>query len=137
MQNGSSRYQTSHRQMAAGRHRQVAIRHFLLAISNPPSATKAILQGGSLFRGKANHGYILEDLSGKYSPTEWAQKAIAAYKRHRADRIVAEANQGGALVEATLRACDRSVPIRLVHASRGKITRAEPISAFYEQPSDR
>ena len=59
------------------------------------------------------------------------QKAIAAYKRHKADRIVAETNQGGAMVEATLRAVDRSVPVKLVHASRGKITRAEPISALY------
>jgi len=83
--------------------------------------------------GTDNHGYVLEDLSGKYSPVEWAQKAIAAYKRHKADRIVAESNQGGQLVEATLRAVDRSAPVKLVHASRGKITRAEPISALYEQ----
>ena len=54
-------------------------------------------------------------------------------KRHRADRIVAEANQGGAMVESTIRAVDANVPIKLVHASRGKITRAEPISALYEQ----
>jgi hypothetical protein len=57
----------------------------------------------------------------------------AAFKRHEADRIVAEANQGGAMVETTLRAVDRSIPVRLVHASRGKITRAEPVSALYEQ----
>jgi predicted phage terminase large subunit-like protein len=83
--------------------------------------------------GVDGHGYVLEDLSGRYSPTEWAQKAIATYKRHQADRIVAEANQSGAMVEATLRAVDRNVPVRLVHASRNKITRAEPISALYEQ----
>ena len=76
---------------------------------------------------------MLEDISGKYSPTEWATRAIAAYKRHKADRIVAEANQGGAMVETTLRAVDRSVPVRLVHAKRAKITRAEPVSALYEQ----
>ncbi len=72
-------------------------------------------------------------LTGKFSPTEWATRAVAAYKRHEADRIVAEANQGGAMVETTLRAVDRSIPVRLVHASRGKITRAEPVSALYEQ----
>jgi predicted phage terminase large subunit-like protein len=83
--------------------------------------------------GHDNHGYVLEDITGKFSPTEWAMRAIAAYKRHRADRIVAEANQGGAMVESCLRAVDANVPVKLVHASRGKITRAEPISALYEQ----
>ncbi len=83
--------------------------------------------------GTDGKGYVLEDLSGKYSPTEWAQRAVNAYRRHRADRIVAEANQGGAMVESTLRVVDPNIPVRLVHASRGKITRAEPISALYEQ----
>ncbi|MGO9392619.1 DNA-packaging protein [Rhodoblastus sp.] len=83
--------------------------------------------------GTDGRGYILEDISGRYSPTEWAKVAISAYRRHRADRIIAESNQGGAMVESTLRAVDASVPVRLVHASRGKIVRAEPISALYEQ----
>ena len=100
-----------------------------ISVSEKSDATGIIVAGV----GTDNHAYVLEDLSAKYSPTEWASKAIAAYKRHRADRIVAETNQGGALVESTLRAVDRSVPVRLVHASRGKITRAEPISALYEQ----
>ena len=100
-----------------------------LSVTETSNATGIIVAGV----GTDNHGYILEDLSSKLSQVEWAQKAIAAYRRHKADRIVAEANQGGAMVEATLRAVDRSVPVRLVHASRGKITRAEPISALYEQ----
>jgi phage terminase large subunit-like protein len=83
--------------------------------------------------GHDNHGYVLEDLTGKYSPTEWAMNSIAAFKRHRADRIVIEKNQGGDMAETTLRAVDANVPIKMVHASRGKITRAEPISALYEQ----
>ena len=83
--------------------------------------------------GFDGHGYVLEDLTGKFAPNEWAMRAIAAYKRHKADRIVAEANQGGQMVESTLRAVDANVPVKLVHASRGKITRAEPISALYEQ----
>ncbi|SFK83484.1 DNA-packaging protein [Methylocapsa palsarum] len=83
--------------------------------------------------GDDGNGYILEDLSGRYNPIQWATTAIAAYRRHRADRIVAESNQGGLMVESTLRAVDRTIPIRLVHASRGKITRAEPISALFEQ----
>jgi phage terminase large subunit-like protein len=95
-----------------------------ISVSETSDATGIVVVG----LGDDGHGYLLGDLSGKYSPTEWATKAVAAYKRHEADRIVAEANQGGAMVETTLRAVDRSVPVRLVHASRGKITRAEPVS---------
>jgi predicted phage terminase large subunit-like protein len=79
------------------------------------------------------HGYILEDLSGKYAPHEWAQKAVAAYRRHKADRIIAEKNNGGDMVENTIRMVSSNVSFRAVHASRGKVTRAEPISALYEQ----
>ena len=76
---------------------------------------------------------MLEDLSGKYGPHEWAAKAIAAYRRHKADRILAEVNNGGAMVEATIRALDHLVSFKAVHASRGKVVRAEPIAALYEQ----
>jgi predicted phage terminase large subunit-like protein len=100
-----------------------------ISVSETSDATGIVVVG----LGDDGHGYLLEDLSGKFSPTEWARRAVAAYKRHEADRIVAEANQGGAMVETTLRAVDRSIPVRLVHASRGKITRAEPVSALYEQ----
>jgi predicted phage terminase large subunit-like protein len=79
------------------------------------------------------HGYVLADASGKYQPIEWAKIAIAAYRAHRADRIVAETNNGGDMVAATLRMVDANVPFTAVHASRGKVTRAEPVSALYEQ----
>jgi phage terminase large subunit-like protein len=79
------------------------------------------------------HGYVLEDLSGKYSPTEWARIAVAAYRTHRADRIVAERNNGGDMVQATIRMVDPNVALSTVWASRGKVTRAEPVSALYEQ----
>src|SRR5262249_53535290 len=79
------------------------------------------------------HGYVLQDLSGKYSPTEWAKLAVAAYKTHRADRIVAEQNNGGDMVQATIRMVDPNVALTTVWASRGKATRAEPVSALYEQ----
>ena len=78
-------------------------------------------------------GYVLEDASGKYSPTQWAQKAISLYRKWHADRIVAEVNQGGLMVETTIRAVDRNVAFKAVSASRGKATRAEPVSALYEQ----
>ena len=79
------------------------------------------------------HAFVLDDLSGRYPPEEWARKAIAAYRNWSADRIVAEVNNGGGMVESTLRAVDPSIPYSAVHASRGKLTRAEPVSALYEQ----
>jgi phage terminase large subunit-like protein len=84
-------------------------------------------------RGMDGKGYVLADLSGKLSPDGWARTAIGAYKSWSADRIVAEVNNGGDLVEATLRAVDPSVAFQKVRASRGKIVRAEPIAALYEQ----
>ena len=83
--------------------------------------------------GADGHGYVLTDASGRYSPEGWARRAIACYHTHSADRIVAEQNFGGAMVEATMRAVDRRVPIKMVHASRGKAVRAEPVVALYEQ----
>ena len=83
--------------------------------------------------GRDNHIYVVEDLSGRFQPHEWAARAIGAYRRHRADRIIAEKNQGGLMVEGTIRSLDRNVAFRGVHAARGKTTRAEPISALYEQ----
>jgi phage terminase large subunit-like protein len=82
---------------------------------------------------KEPHGYVLEDLSGRFTPYEWAQKAITAYRRQRADRVVAEVNNGGDMVEAQLRMVDRNVSYKAVHASRGKRVRAEPVAALYEQ----
>jgi phage terminase large subunit-like protein len=90
---------------------------------------------GIVVVGKDNqgHGYVLADASGKYQPIEWAKIAIAAYRAHHADRIVAERNNGGDMVEATIRMVDQNVPVTTVWASRGKVTRAEPVSALYEQ----
>jgi predicted phage terminase large subunit-like protein len=82
---------------------------------------------------KDGQGYVLADCSGRYTPIEWARIAISAYRTHHADRIVAERNNGGDMVEATLRMVDQNVPVTTVWASRGKVTRAEPISALYEQ----
>lgn len=78
-------------------------------------------------------GYVLADLTCRTTPDGWARRAVNAYHDWQADRIVAETNQGGEMVELTLRTVDRSIPYRAVHASRGKRTRAEPIAALYEQ----
>jgi predicted phage terminase large subunit-like protein len=83
--------------------------------------------------GQDSHGYVLDDLSGRFSPHDWASRALEAYRAHRADRIVAEVNNGGAMVEATLRVLDAGVSYKPVHASRGKLARAEPVAALYEQ----
>ena len=65
---------------------------------------------------------------------EWARTAIAAYRAHRADRVVAEVNNGGEMVEATLRVIDPTTsPFAAVRATRGKVARAEPVAALYEQ----
>ena len=77
--------------------------------------------------------YVLEDHTDRYTPQQWAAKAIDLYHKHMADRIVAEKNQGGDMVRHTLHTEDETVPVKLVHASRGKMARAEPVSALYEQ----
>jgi phage terminase large subunit-like protein len=79
------------------------------------------------------HYYVLEDLSGRYTPNDAAKCVVHAYKAHKADRIIAEVNNGGDLVEAILRNVDHAFAYKAVHASRGKLTRAEPIAALYEQ----
>jgi phage terminase large subunit-like protein len=83
--------------------------------------------------GRDGRGYIREDLSGRYSPHEWAKVAADAYVIHAADRIVAEGNQGGDLVMTNIRTIDPNLPISIVHASRSKQARAEPVAALYEQ----
>jgi len=98
--------------------------------SNAESDMTGIVVAGVDVNGR---GYVLEDATEKLSPQGWAAKAIRLYREYGADRIVAERNQGGDMVRRTLEAEDETVPIRLVHASRGKFARAEPISALYEQ----
>jgi phage terminase large subunit-like protein len=75
---------------------------------------------------------VLADCSiGGAAPAQWAQRVADAAREWNADRVVAEANQGGAMVDSVLRAADRALPVKLVHASRGKIARAEPVAALY------
>jgi phage terminase large subunit-like protein len=80
-----------------------------------------------------NEFYVLEDLSGRHSADKWGRIAINAFYDWEADRIVAEVNNGGDLVERLIRNIDNNVPYRSVRATRGKILRAEPIAALYEQ----
>jgi phage terminase large subunit-like protein len=80
-----------------------------------------------------DHAYILDDLSLIASPDVWAKACVTAYYDYAADRIVAEVNNGGDLVEVVIRTVDKSISYKKVHASRGKAKRAEPIAAIYEQ----
>jgi predicted phage terminase large subunit-like protein len=77
--------------------------------------------------------YVLEDASLRGSPNTWAEAVASAYRRHKADRVVAEKNFGGDMVESTLRTADANLPVSVISASRGKQQRAEPVAALYEQ----
>ncbi len=83
--------------------------------------------------GIDGHGYLLEDLSGRWSPEQWSEIVNSAYSRHQADRVVAEKNYGGDMVRAVLQAKNPNLPFTDVTASRGKVVRAEPISNLYHQ----
>jgi phage terminase large subunit-like protein len=98
--------------------------------ANAESDMTGIIVAGIDVNGTA---YVLEDHTGQYTPQQWASKAVQLYRDHMADRIVAERNQGGDMVRHTLHTEDETLPVKLVHASRGKMARAEPVSALYEQ----
>ena len=106
-----------------------------VAIDPAVTSTKESDETGIIAGGMSADGniYILEDASGIFTPQTWAAKAIGLYDRLRADRIIGEANNGGDLIETVLRSIDRNVSYQKVNASRGKIRRAEPIEALYEQ----
>ena len=78
-------------------------------------------------------GRVLQDASGRYSPNGWASKAIELLDRWKADRIIAEKNFGGAMVESTIRTVRKNASIKVITASRGKVQRAEPVAALYSQ----
>lgn len=79
------------------------------------------------------HGYVLADLTCKMAPAQWARRAVDAFDKWQANRIVAEVNNGGDMVGETIRAIRSSVPYEAVRATRGKRIRAEPASSLYEQ----
>jgi phage terminase large subunit-like protein len=83
--------------------------------------------------GEDGRGYVLDDATCRESPNGWARKAVACFDRYDGDCIVGEVNNGGDMVESTVRVVRSTVPFKAVHASRGKWTRAEPVAALYEQ----
>lgn len=109
------------------------LRRIVVAVD--PSATARGDECGVLAVGADYHGalYILEDASIQGGPEVWARAAITLYHKLRADCLVAESNQGGEMVRVTLQTVAPGLPVKLVHASRGKAARAEPVAALYEQ----
>lgn len=106
----------------------------VVAIDPAVSNTTGSDETGIVAAGKSSDGhiYVLKDRSGRKSPAEWAKESVALYNLLKADRIIGESNQGGDLVERNIRVESQNVPVKLVHASRGKVTRAEPVAALYE-----
>ena len=112
-----------------------ALERIVVAIDPATTVNKTSDDTGIMVVGRADTDeyYVLADYSGKYSPDAWAGKAIDAYETHKADRIIGETNNGGDMVEHTLRTVRSGIPYTSVHATRGKRIRAEPIAALYEQ----
>ena len=112
------------------------LRRIVVAIDPAGGTGRGSTETGIIVAGigrEDGHGYVLEDCSGKYSPQQWAKRAVDACTKHKADRIVCERNFGGDMVEANIRSVAPRAPIKMVTASRGKSVRAEPIVSHYEQ----
>jgi phage terminase large subunit-like protein len=84
-------------------------------------------------KGDDGHAYVLADRSLRDAPAAWGRAAVHAYHEFKADQIVAEENFGGEMVRFVIRAADANAPVGVISASRGKVLRAEPVSALYEQ----
>jgi predicted phage terminase large subunit-like protein len=109
-----------------------------VVIAVDPSGTSGDGEGddiGIVAAGQGEDGrwYVLGDHTCQLSPEGWARRVAEVFDLHQADRIVAERNFGGAMVEAVLRAANGKLPVKVVTASRGKVARAEPVAALYEQ----
>lgn len=114
----------------------VVLTRIVVAVDPPATSTEKANQCGIMVvgLGSDNHAYVIEDASVSMAkPDQWGRAAVMAYLRYGADRIVAEVNQGGEMVEHVVRSIDGNVSYKAVRAKRGKVTRAEPVSALYEQ----
>jgi phage terminase large subunit-like protein len=112
------------------------LKRLVVAVDPPVTSTAKSNACGIVCVGLGVDGraYVLEDASVKrMRPLQWAERVVAVYKRWAADRVVAEVNQGGEMVRELLAQVDATVPLKSVHATRGKRARAEPVAALYEQ----
>ena len=109
------------------------MKRIVIGVDPPASKTGDACGIVAVGKGADGKAYVLGDHSVKgRSPEGWARAVAAAAEAWGADRVVAEVNQGGDMVESTLRAADVGMPVKKVHASRGKVARAEPVAALYE-----
>lgn len=111
------------------------LQRIVVAIDPAVTSEKESAETGIVIAGLADngHAYVLEDISVKAKPDEWGRIAVKGYYDFEADRIIGEANNGGDLIETVIRTIDELVSYKKVYATKGKKTRAEPISALYEQ----
>lgn len=113
--------------------RRVKLARVVVGVDPPASSGGDACGIVAVGLGADGIGYVIEDASmAGASPDGWARAVAACAARHKAERVVAEKNQGGDMVAAVLKAADARLPLRLVHASRGKTARAEPVAALYE-----
>lgn len=116
------------------------LKQVVVAIDPAVTANEESNETGIVIAGinEDDHGYLLEDKSGLYSPQEWGEIAVKAYEKYKADYIVAEVNNGGDLVANNIKQVGKAlgykhIPVKSVHATKGKWLRAEPVSTLYEQ----
>jgi phage terminase large subunit-like protein len=116
-------------------HYLALLKRIVIGVDPAVTASGKSDETGIIVAGLGYNGcaYVLDDLSGTYSPSGWSMVVIKAYWDYEVDRVVAEINQGGDMVESILRMSDPEVSYKGVRATRGKLVRAEPISALYEQ----
>jgi phage terminase large subunit-like protein len=113
--------------------RDVPVLERVVIAVDPPASANGDECGIVVAGRSGDHGFVLADRSaGSLTPAAWAARVMQAYADFEADAIIAEANQGGEMVRNVLQQADAAAPIALVHATRGKITRAAPAAALYE-----
>ena len=117
------------------------LKRIVIAVDPSVSTSEGSNETGIIAVGVAynNHAYVLDDRSGVFTPDEWGREVVALYRNdgdklpRKADRVIGERNNGGDMVESTIRTFDRNIAYQSVWASKGKFMRAEPVSALYEQ----
>lgn len=111
------------------------IQRMIVAIDPAMTSGEDSDETGIIVAGRdgRRHGYVFEDGSGRMAPSEWVMRAIRLYNLWQADYIVAEGNNGGDMIEHAIHQVDQNIRVKIVHATRGKYVRAEPVGMIYEQ----
>ena len=112
-----------------------ALKRVVIAVDPATSSHHASDETGIIVAGSGDNGlyYVLDDLSGVFTPHQWGEAVRSAYHRYRADRVVVEVNQGGEMIEYVIRQIDPTLNFKALHARKAKHIRAEPVAALYEQ----